>query len=298
MNTSTPHPPEGEETWSKGVGHIENAHVQQFLFLIILLMLIAAGVQGLNLIDKPGDPSTHQAIAYVGLSVIGCLFAYVLTLQQRTMAAAAVAVVSLTVPIFLHAWGSGIGIRAPIIYLWTPPILLAYYVLDFRLSLLLTLSACAAAIFLYVLEAQGEINGYDGAALALSANNLIVLWLVVICGLAAANAIRERKEVTLTFAQNRRALLQRALADIELAEASQRQFMQQVSGTVAEHASNLHRLANPGNTGVSTQGDNPVKIDAQTIAAESKSMMQALDLAVEQTERETRFFLDDSLKRD
>lgn len=311
MSTEKPLPPSAHDTqatavqtptdahanrshWFTGIGDIENTHLQQFLFLIILLMMIAAGVQGLNLIETPEDAATLRAIAYIGLSVMGCIFAYVLTLQARTRAATAVAITSLAIPIFMLAWGSGLGIRAPVIYLWTPPILLAYYVLGPRGGQLVTLSACVAAIFLYVMEARGELTGFNASNMPLSTNNLIVVWLVITCGLAAANAIRERKEAALQFAQDRRALLAKALADIELAEASQRQFMDKVSGTVAAQALELQTLAYARAAEGSGKTASSVSLDTQSITQVSQRMMLALDSAVEQTERETRFFLEDN----
>lgn len=289
-SAATAQTPETLQQVTHGIGAIENDHLQQFLFLIILLMLIASGVQGLNLIDKPSDPTTLHSIAFVFVSVIGCVFAYVLTLQNRTSTAAKVAVFSLAMPVLLHALGGGMGIRSPIIYLWTPPILIAYYAIGINASFLVAAGACAAAALLYGLEMSGYLPVLANAGEAESASNLINLWLVVICGLAAANGIRERKEITLSFARDRRDLLQKALADIEVAEASQRQFMDKISSTVAKQTQVLHGLSHlDASTDISAE--KPSLMDTQAILSTSEAMMQALDAAVEQTEKETRFFL-------
>ncbi len=283
-----------ERNWLESAAQIENNHLQQFLFLIILLMLIASGTQGLNLIENPGDPTTLRLLVYASLSVMGCVLAYVLTLQPRTREAAIVAVLSICAPVVLHAWSSGFGIRAPVIYLLTPPILIAYYILGLRFSVLLTIACCCAAIVLYVAEGAGWIAGYDSASLPLSANNLISLWLIVTCGLAAANAIRERKELTLAVARERKNLLERTISDIELAENSQRQFMESVSGAVAANAAQLHQLTGINHTIPGQGNEEPGHaLDTRSIHDASQRMMQALDAAVEKTERETRFFLED-----
>lgn len=273
------------------VGPAENAHLQQFLFLIIMLMLLAGGIQGLNLMETPSDPQTVQALVFIGLSIAGCLFSFVITLQQRTQTAAIVAILSLTVPLLLRAWGSGLGVRAPIMYLWAPPILIAYYVLGLRAAQVVTALGCLSAIGLYVAEVRGLIAGANPDNLPAYTLNLVSFWIVVVCGLAGANAIRERKENAIAIARERRDLLEKAFSDIELAENSQRTFMEQITGPVASHAQALHALAHPEDP-----AGGAAALDPARITKTSDSMMQALDSAVEATEKETRFFLTENTK--